>query len=292
MLTIAAWARRHPALAYFILTFLISWGGVLALGSPYGMPTTPGQFDKVWVIVFLPYFFGPLASGLMMTALVDGRAGMRELGARLLRWRGPIGWYALALLAAPLLVLLILLPLSLASADYMPAIFVSDNRPSIIIMGVVVGLVFGGLFEELGWTGFAAPKLLERHGILHAGSLLGIMWGIWHILPTFWGSGDAAGAVVPALFLPPCVFYAGVLPAYRVLMVGLYDVTRSLPVIMLMHGSLTASTLFILAPAASGWALVLYYLILTGAMWLAVGLLIGRAGRTRPGRVPSAGPAA
>src|SRR5512146_2437116 len=73
MQTVAAWARKHPVLAYFTITFIISWGGVLVLGSPYGMPATSEQFGKVWLVVFLPYFFGPATAGLLLTAFVDGR---------------------------------------------------------------------------------------------------------------------------------------------------------------------------------------------------------------------------
>src|SRR5512135_1272025 len=98
--------QRRPALTYFLLTFLISWGGVLILGSPYGMPTTVEQFQKVWPIVFIPYFLGPTIAGLLMTGLLSGRAGFRALLARLARWRIRIRWYAVALLTAPLLVAL------------------------------------------------------------------------------------------------------------------------------------------------------------------------------------------
>ena len=273
MQTVAAWARHHPVVAYFTLTFIISWGGVLALGSPYGMPATSEQFGKAWPVVFLPYFFGPVTASLVLTALVDGRAGSRRLLSRFGKWRVDIRWYAVAILTAPLLTVPILLLLSLVSRDYLPAIFVSDNRPGLIVMGLVVGLVFGGLFEEPGWTGFAVPKLREHYSILGTGLIVGTLHGVWHFLPTFWGSGDASGALSLTLFLPPCLFYAGVLPAYRVLMVDVYDHTESLPVSMLMHASLTASTLFILAPSASGTALAMYYGILTVVVWGIVALV-------------------
>ncbi len=267
MQTIAKRIQQHPVLIYFGLTFLISWGGVLVLGAPYGMPTTQAQFGKAWPIVFIPYFIGPSLSGLLLTGIVDGREGYRRLFSRWLRWRVGIRWYALALLTVPLLVLLILFLLSFASPAYLPAILTSDNRPGLVIMGVVVGLFFGGILEELGWTGFAIPKLRLSRTVLATGLIIGFLWGLWHVLPTYWGSGDPSGALSLNLLLPPCVFYAGVLPAYRVLMVWVYDHTESLIVNMLMHTSITASTLFILAPAATGPSLALYYGILTAVMW-------------------------
>ena len=267
MATIKSFIKRHPVLTYFALTFAISWGGVLILGAPYGMPTTSEQFEKVWPIVFIPYFLGPSLVGLLMTGLVNGKAGFRELVSRFLKWRVGFLWYMIAILTAPLLVTLILLALSLASPVFLPAIFTTADKFGLILLGIMVGLIFGGIMEELGWTGFAVPTLMLRYNILTTGFIVGFLWGAWHFLPTFWGSGDPSGALSLSLFLPPCLFYIGVLPAYRVLMVWVYSRTGSLLVNMLMHMSITASTLFILSPAARGIPLMIYYLILTVAMW-------------------------
>jgi len=151
--------------------------------------------------------------------------------------------------------------------------------------GLVVGLIFGGLLEELGWTGFAVPELRQRYGVFITGLIVGILHAVWHFLPTFWGSGDSTGALDLLLFLPPCLFYIGVLPAYRVFMVWTYDRTKSLLVAMLMHASLTASTLFILAPQARGIPLINYYLVLTVAIW-AVVVAVAVASRGQLSRKP------
>jgi len=66
-------------------------------------------------------------------------------------------------------------------------------------------------------------------------------------------------------------FYVAVLPAYRVLMVWVYDRTESLLVAMLMHTSLAASTFVVLLPPATGVALIAYYLVLAAALWVVVG---------------------
>ncbi len=274
MQPIAAFIKRHPVLAYYVVAFFISWGGVVILAAPYGMPTTSEQFVKVWPIVFIPYFFGPTVAGLLMTGLVSGRAGFHTLLSRLLRWRVGIRWYAVALLATPLLVSLLLFLLSFGSNEYLPAIVTSDDRIGLLIMGLVVGFFFGGLLEELGWTGFAVPALRQRYSIFAAGLIAGLLHGLWHVLPGYWGSGDASGALIVSAFVPPLFFFAGVLPSFRILMVWVYDRTESLLLSMLMHGSLTATTLFILAPAARGTSLVIYYLILTPAVWALVALVL------------------
>jgi membrane protease YdiL (CAAX protease family) len=272
--------NTHPTLSYFILTFVISWAGVLILGAPYGMPAPSEQFEKLWPIVFLPYIFGPCIVGILMTALVYGKEGIRKLFSRWGKWQVSPGWYAFAILTVPLLVLLILFPLAQGSPEFLPGIFTTPDKANQLVMGLVVGLFFGGFLEEMGWTGFAIPEMRKSRSIISTGLIVGFLWGLWHFLPTYWGSGDPSGTLSVSLLLPPCIFYAGVLPAYRVLMVWAYDRTESLPVAMLMHASLTANTLFILAPAAVGRTLAIYYVVLTAVMWVLVAVIVKPYKRT------------
>jgi len=131
----------------------------------------------------------------------------------------------------------------------------------------------GGFLEELGWTGFAVPGLRLRYGVLTTGLIVGFLWGAWHFLVTFWASGDSSGALSLPLFLPPLVFYVAVLPVFRVLMVWVYDHTDSLLIAMLMHASLTGSTLFVLKPQATNVALMIYYLVLAAVLWFFVAVV-------------------
>jgi membrane protease YdiL (CAAX protease family) len=221
-----------------------------------------------------------------MTGVIDGKAGFRDLLSRLLRWRVAAGWYAVALLTAPLLVMVILLALSLISPAFLPGIFTTDDRLTLVLTGLGVGLFGGGLLEEPGWTGFAVPRLRRRYGVFATGLIVGAVWGVWHFLPTYWGSGDSSGALSLSLLLPPLFFYAAVLPAYRVLMVWVYEQTESLLVVILMHASLTASTLFVLAPAVEGAFLFLYYLVLAAALWGVVRAVVMATGRQVPEQAP------
>jgi len=273
MSTINTFIKTHPVPTYYAITFAISWGGVLILGAPYGMPTTSEQFAKVWAIVFIPYFLGPSITSLLLTGLLDGREGFHGLLSRLIKWQVGIRWYAVALLTAPLLVMPILFLLSLVSSEYLPAIVTANDKIAVVLMGTMVGLIEGGLPEELSWTGFAVPKLKRHYSIFATGLIVGALHAVWHFLPTFWGSGDSSGVFDLLLFLSPCLFYIGVLPAYRVLMVWVYDRTASLLVAILMHASLTASTLFILSPAATGIPLMIYYIVLTAVVWAVVAVV-------------------
>lgn len=267
MTNIKTYIKIHPVLSYFILTYVISWGGVLILGAPHGMPTTKEQFEKLWPIVFLPYLLGPSISGILLTGFVYGKNGFRELLSRLLSWRVNPRWYVFAILTIPFLAIVILFALSLISPAFLPKIFTSNDKSTVLLTGIAVGIFGGGLLEEPGWTGFAVPGLRKQYSVFKTGLIVGFLWGLWHFLPTYWGSGDSSGTLSLSLLLPPCFFYVGVLPAYRLLMVWVYDNTDSLLVAILMHASLTASTLFILAPSVEGIPLFAYYLILAAVLW-------------------------
>ena len=272
MKTIKAFVKSHPVASYFALAFAISWGGVLtAVGvGPGGILATPQQSEMLFPFVYLAMLVGPSAAGIVLTGLLHGRAGLGDLFARMRRWRVGARWYAVALLTAPLLYMAVLLGLSLASPVFLPGIFASEEKVALLLFGIAVGLG-AGFFEELGWTGFAVPTLLRRrHGVLGTGLTVGVLWGAWHFLTTFWGSGTTSGALSLAIFVPGVLFAAGILPAYRVLMGWVYERTGSLLVAMLMHASLTASML-ILGPLATGAALATYILVLAAALWIIVG---------------------
>src|SRR5947209_3716585 len=96
--------KRHPVLAYYMLAFAISWGGILLviIGGRSAISATQEQFDRLMPFAIPFMLFGPGIAGIVMTGLVDGMAGYRELLSRLLRWRVGAGWYVVALLTAPL----------------------------------------------------------------------------------------------------------------------------------------------------------------------------------------------
>ena len=280
MKIISAWVRHHPAISYYVLAFTVSWGGVALLGAPHGFPADSADFARAWPIVFIPFFLGPAISSIVLTRLVDGPDGIRRLLSRLAKWKVRARWYAISLLTAPLAASAILFALSLISPVYLPAIFTAKDKCSILLTGAMVGLIEGGLLEELGWTGFAVPTLRRRYTIFTTGIVAGALHALWHLFPTFWGSGNASGVFSPLLFLAPGVFYVGVLPAYRVLMVWVHDRTGSLLVTMLMHASLTGSTLFVLIPAATGAHLMTYYVLLTAVVWAVAALFVADRSRT------------
>ena len=273
MTAIKAFIERHSVPTYFALTFVISWGGILIVVGPGGIPGTREEFERLLPVVILAMLAGPSVAGILLTGLVHGRTAFRELLSQLLKWQVSARWYAFALLTAPLLFTAIPLALSLLFPEFLPGIFTTDDKASLLLLGIAAGLG-AGIFEELGWTGFAIPRLRLQYGVLTTGLIVGFLWGAWHFLVNFWSSGrdSPSGALSLALLLTSLLFSIGILPAYRVLMVWVYDRTGSLLVAMLMHLSLTASNV-ILAPLATGVLPVIWVLVLAVALWIIVAVV-------------------
>jgi uncharacterized protein len=271
MKTIKAFVERHPLLSFYALAFAITWGGlIMVVGGPSEILGTPELLGRRFALVMLAWLAGPSVAGILMTGLLHGRAGLRDLLTTVTRWRVGARWYAVALLTAPLLVTAALFALSLSSPEYLPTILTTSDKVSLLLMGVV-GTLVGGIFEELGWTGFATPTLLRRmrYGVLTTGLIVGVLWGVAHFPLYYWGaSADLSGALLVAVVAANVLAW---FPPYRVLMVWVYDRTgESLLLAMLMHGSATGS-LVILASLAPGWPLFIFTLLFGAVLWVVVG---------------------
>ena len=207
---------------------------------------------------------------------------MREFRSRLLECRVGANWYAVALLTAPVLMIATLFVLSLTSPSFLPGIFTTNRKMSLLLVSLAVGLS-AGVFEELGWTGFAIPALRRRYGVLATGLIVGILWSAWHLLPNIWSRVAAAGEVEMSVFLGTTALgvFVGYLTAFRILMVWVYDRTASLFVAMLMHVSLTASLLILSPLDIAGEHLLVFSFALATAVWIVVGVVTVNRGHLR-----------
>jgi membrane protease YdiL (CAAX protease family) len=274
MTAIKAFLEGHTVISYYALAFAISWGAILLVVGlgPGGFSATPQQFQEDVPNAVPAMILGPGLAGILMTGLLYGRAGLREFRSRLLKWRVGAGWYAVALLTAPLVSTAVLLALSLVSPEYLPRIFTASDRTALLLMGIAVGLT-AGIFEELGWTGFAVPTLLRRmrYGVLTTGLIVGVLWGAWHLPINFWASGVIVGELSLAVFAPVWLLgiLVGSLVAFRVLMVWVYERTGSMLVAMLMHVSLATFT-FVLTPPLGGAPYWIIGFACAAALWAIV----------------------
>lgn len=267
--------KKTPVLSYFVLTFLISWGLILVLISINGMPATVAEAQAQLPLTIIVFLSGPFFSGLLMIGLVDGREGFRDLLSRLFKWRVSLFYYAVALLTAPLVFASVHYLLSFVSPVYSPG-FLGPNQQSLVLLSIMSGIVVG-ICEEIGWFGFAIPKLRLRYNILTTGLLVGVIWGAWHIMANdIWAIRTYAGGLNPMVYavLAGVSFLIGQLPPFRILMVWVYEKTGSLLVMMAMHFSLTACSIACSPTSMSGWQVFIYSLSIAAAMWLIAGAVV------------------
>lgn len=276
MSTVEAFINRHAAQTYFALVFAISWGGFLIVVGPGRIPGTPEQFKALLPFAILAMVAGPSIASLLLTGLAWGRAGLRELLSRLLTWRVGARWYAVALLTAPLLMMAILLALSLFSPQFVPSMFITDDKVALLLSSIAIALA-AGFIEELGWTGFAVPALRRRCGVLATGLIVGLLWAAWHVLPGLWASGTVSGRLSLASYLiDPFLF----LLAFRVLMVWVYDQTESLLLAMLMHVGLTFGARALVPAGMTGVPLLTFDLVWTAALCVVIAAVaVGNGGQ-------------
>ena len=260
------WLRRYPVFSFFALAFAISWGGILVIMATTGFDLINLRpLDTGLIFVFMQ--LGPSTSGLALTALLEGRAGLRRLVARVAHWRFGFRWYGVALLTMPLLLLVTLWPLG----AFLDPAYLPRFQWHLFAIGFIAGS-----FEEVGWTGFATPRLLQRRRLFLAGLWLGLVWALWHMLVDFRQNSHVMGAL---WLLEFAVLYVGALTAYRVLMTWVYANTQSLLLAVLMHASYTG-WLFMLYPATSLEQGLVLQTAFALALWVVVAVVMkGRAGR-------------
>ncbi len=259
-----SWLRRHPLLAYFALAYAISWGGIAIVLAVLGFDLAALRPAHTGLI-FVSMLLGPSVSGLLLTALLDGRAGLRQLGSRLTRWKIGAGWYAVALLAAPLLLIAILFSLSVVVS---PSFAPRFQWPLLAI-----GLVAGG-FEEIGWTGFATPRLLARQRPGMAGLSLGVLWALWHGPVAFLYRDTTLGG---SWILSFVIVYVATLTPYRALMTWVSANTRSTFPAILMHASYSG-WLLVLFPATSLTQSLVWQSAFAVMFWLAAAQVLRYSG--------------
>lgn len=118
--------------------------------------------------------------------------------------------------------------------------------------------------EEIGWRGYALPRLSAFLGLSGASIALGVIWAVWH-LPFFFISGaDKSGQSFPVYLLS--------VTALSVAMAWLYWRTNgSLLLTMLMHAAVNNTKDIV--PSAVSAATNAFSLNSSRVAWLSVAIL-------------------
>jgi membrane protease YdiL (CAAX protease family) len=185
------------------------------------------------IVVALLAGYGPSFAALIAAAATSGKAGIGTLLRRLLVWRVGIGWYAVAIF---LPALLFFLPLKLyaflgGTPPALPTFSVVELILGVPLLFVVSVLVNG---EELGWRGYALPRLQGKYSALTASLILGVIWSLFHLPIFFTHGGGAFGNLASE---PPLGFLVRT-TADAVLFTWIYNNTRgSVLLAMVFHAA-------------------------------------------------------
>ena len=279
---------RRPLTAFFVLAYGLSWlawvpyllsgngTGVLAFSFPRVLGTSQ-------LLGVLPgAYLGPVTAALVVTALTEGRGGLRAWRGRLLRFRVGWRWYA---------GVAVVVPVSILAATFALPQAWDAVRPvsAFLLLGylpmLAVQIVTTALAEEPGWRDFALPRLQSRLGAVRGTVVLGLLWGGWH-LPLFlteWG-GRTEDWTHPALFVASCV-------PLSLVMTWVFNRTgQSVPLVMLLHAGIN-STYTLLWPAlfptldADRDPLLVQLLATTVATAVLIVVTRGRLGTPAPQRL-------
>lgn len=253
-MTLTIFSRPRSLILFFGLSFGVTWAvWVPAALASHGM--TSFQLDPI------VGSFGPFIAAVVTTAIYDGRAGFSRIFQALLKWRVGIQWYLFvlfwpAILSLTKTAIVILLGSAVPNFSQPPLVHLYPLPPELLksvpflvflpFVFLQQTLIGSSMGEEIGWRGYALPRLQKTHKSLHASLVLGALWGIWHL--PLWLTKDnpmqETFVVWPLLELI----------ATSILFTWVYNNSQgSLLLALLFHSSIAVTRLFLASVETYPW---------------------------------------
>jgi membrane protease YdiL (CAAX protease family) len=211
--------KQHALAIFCALTMLLTF---IAIFLP-----VPGELVPV-VIVFIPTFIA-----IALTALSEGNIGVRSLLGKLTRWRISFKWLAVAVALG--FVMRLTISLIALGLGLIPAIQLRPIPPAQFIILALILFIFA-IPEELGWRGYALPKLMEHRSPLAAGLIVGVLWGSLHLALHLPGMIYAGLPLLPTLLqligLSVLIAWLYMQTEGNILLTSLFHATQSFFVIV------------------------------------------------------------
>lgn len=209
--------------------------------------------------MFLLGVFAPGITAVALTARHEGRAATEALIGRILKWDVGARWYVFAIGYMPAIKLMVALVYRIATGEW-PRF---GQEPVFIMLAAIMISTWVQAGEEIGWRGYALPRLSARFGLGSASIILGIIWAAWHLPLFFFPASSTLGQSFPLYLLQ--------VTAISVAMAWLYWRTGgSLLLVMLLHASVNslkdivpsavpdATNAFTLQASLVGWLTVIF----------------------------------
>jgi uncharacterized protein len=281
---IKALLARYPLGSFFVMTYAFTWlvWSPWVLGQdgagllPINISQTASGYLNATAILA-----GPTLSAFIMTVTTEGREGVRRLLGRLVLWRVGFRWYLFALIGVPLIMLVGTMVYSMELPN-LAALGGPSYLLGYLASFALVTVLGGPLLEEIGWRGFALPRMERLHGPLLASLILGVLWALWH-LPEFlvpsWAASSGGGSILSIILF--IVFAITV----TVVITWVFNNTRaSVLLAILVHSSIDTFTIP-LAAIFPAWAIASALPLMIGFGVVAVVLIVLTRGRLDYGRL-------
>ena len=278
---------RYPLTSFFVMAYAFTWivwvPWVLGQDGVGLLPIKIGQAASGYLNA-AAILAGPTLAAFIMTATTEGRSGVRRLLGRLVLWRVGIRWYLFVLLGVPLIMLIGTMVYSgeLPKLGALGGISYLLSYLGTFALVIVLG---GPLFEEIGWRGFALPRMERLHGPLLASLILGVLWALWHLpeflVPSWAATSGGGGLLGITLFTLTAL-------TFTIVITWVFNNTRaSLLLAILFHASIDtfSETLGAIFPAK---AVASAFPMMIGFGVLAVVLIVLTRGRLNYERLTEA----
>jgi membrane protease YdiL (CAAX protease family) len=219
--------RKHPVLSFAVLAIAPTWA-VQFLFLAMGWEMFPALIAELLIL---------LGAATLVTAVTDGRPGVRRLYAGAVRWRFGAGRFAYVLLALPVATLLVA-----AAAGSLRA----PDRGWVweigmyLFLTLVFGALLGNVWEETAWAGFAQTRLIERHGLFRGSLLTAVPYALIH-LPLAWQDHGLHGTSGRDLLITWTVLIVTAPFARYLYGMTLVDTGGSVLAVAVLHASFNAS---------------------------------------------------
>lgn len=269
---------------YFFCTFVWSW----SFWVPAVLIFRAGPATTERLLALLPFVllgaYGPTIVAILLAGYTEGRAGLVPLLRKYLVWRVAPVWYLFALFG-PAAFTCAAIGWHLGQGGS-----VGPFDPGGLVMvlpTLLAALPFGPLAEELGWRGYALPRMETLTSPFLASLWLGVVWTFWHT-PLLWAPAGTTISGLP-VDLRAVLTYLAFVTGLSFLFTWLADHTRgSVLLAVLLHLSVNAGLIFlffpgmapgpeVIGPSATQRHLLNLSIV---PLWLFVGLIVA----SRPGR--------
>jgi hypothetical protein len=249
-----------PLLKFFSLTYAAAWIAWTAAGAIARRSTDAPALGALASALFLLGTFAPSLVALALTERAEGRAATQALLRRIVEWRVGARWYVFAVGYMPAVKLSVAVVHRVATGAW-PRF---GQVPWYVMAAVIPFSTWVQAGEEIGWRGYALPRLSDRFGLAAASVILGIIWASWHLPLFFIPETTTSGQSFPLYLLQ--------VTALSVAAAWLYWRTNgSLLLVMLMHAAVNNTKDIV--PSAVPGATDPFALSTSLAAWLTVAFL-------------------